>query len=56
MPRRDEQVELDPVVVLIPDEPGQSMDEWLASLTRDEPIELAVSAADLVREVRSEHE
>ena len=56
MPHRDEQVELDPAVVPIPDDGGRSMDDWLASLMRDEPIELRVSAAELVAEVRAAQE
>lgn len=56
MARRSEDIESDPAVVLIGDDGEQSVDEWLASLRRLEPIELTVSAADLVAEARAEQE
>lgn len=57
MPRPVLDSELDPVIVLIPDDTEGSMDDWLASLPRDEPpIELPVPAAELIAEVRRESE
>ena len=47
----------DPVIVLIPDDIEGSMDEWLASLPRDEPpIEPPSPASELIAEVRRESE
>jgi hypothetical protein len=56
MVRRPEDFEIDPVVVLIPDTPKMTMDEWLAALRTDGPTELSVSAAELVAEARAEGE
>ena len=56
MARRMDAFELDPAIVPIPDTYEISMDEWLASLRRDEPTALGVSGAELVAEARSEAE
>jgi hypothetical protein len=48
--------ELDPTIVPIPDTYEISMDDWLASLRRDEPTALVVSGAELVAEARAEAE
>ena len=56
MARRPEDFEIDPVVVLIPDAPTITMDEWLAALRTDGPVDLPVSAAELVAEARAEAE
>ncbi len=46
----------DPAVVPIADDSDGSIDDWLTSLMRDEPIELSVTGADLVAEARAEQE
>ncbi len=56
MARLAKDIELDPVVVPILDERDLSMDDWLASLLHDEPVELSISGADLVAEGRAEQE
>lgn len=56
MARLANNIELDPVVVPIPDDRDLSMDDWLASLIHDEPVELSISGADLVAEARAEQE
>lgn len=56
MARRVKALDPDPAVVPIVDDSDGSMDDWLRSLVRDEPIELAVSGADLVAEARAEQE
>lgn len=56
MARRAEDFELDPVVVPIPDDGEGSVDEWLASLLHDEPIELPIPAAQLLADVRANQE
>ena len=43
-------------VVPIPDDPTVSVDEWLSSLMREDPIELPITAAELVAEARHEAE
>lgn len=56
VPRRAPEID-DPAIVLIPDDTEGSMDDWLASLPRDEPpITLPISAAELIAEVRRESE
>lgn len=48
--------EEDPVIVVIPGGDG-NMDDWLASLVRDDPpIDLGMTAAELIAEVRREAE
>ena len=43
----------DPVIVLIEDEdPTMTVDEWLALVSTDEPVDLGSSAAELLREAR----
>jgi len=45
----------DPAIVIIPDIRDGNMDEWLASLPDDKPpVDLPVSAAELVAEMRRE--
>lgn len=45
--------ELDPVVVPIVDsEPTMTLHEWLAALDEREPVELGMSAAQLLAEAR----
>jgi len=46
----------DPAVVPIVDDSDGSLDDWLRSLVRDEPLELSVTGADLVAEARAEQE
>lgn len=46
----------DPAVVPIADDSDGSIDDWLRSLMRDEPIELSVTGAELVAEARAEQE
>jgi hypothetical protein len=49
--------ELDPAVVPIPDDTTGSVDDWLASLRSDgPPVELTISAAELVAQARHETE
>ena len=48
--------ELDPAVVVIPETYSTTMDEWLASLRREEPTSLIVPSAELVAEARAEAE
>ena len=56
VPRRAPEID-DPAIIVIPDDTEGSMDDWLASLPRDEPpIELPVPAAELIAEVRRESE
>lgn len=59
MARRTEDFEIDPVIVPIEDGTDTSpaaVQAWLASLHRDEPVELTVSVADIVREIREHGE
>jgi hypothetical protein len=56
MARRADDIASDPALVLIDDHHTLSMDEWLASMMRGEPIELMISAAELVTEGRAEQE
>jgi hypothetical protein len=55
VPRPNVDFELDPAVVLIPDDVQGDVDEWLHSLRHDgEPAELDVTGAELVAEARDE--
>ena len=59
MARRTEDFEIDPVIVPIEDGTDTSpaaVQAWLASLHRDETVELTVSVADIVREIREHGE
>ncbi len=59
MARRTEDFEIDPVIVPIEDGTDTSpaaVQAWLASLHRDEAVELTVSVADIVREIREHGE
>lgn len=56
MARRVKDLELDPVVVPIPDDYKLSMDDWLGSLLRSEPVDLPISGAELVAEARAAQE
>jgi len=59
MARRTEDFEIDPTVVPIDDSTDTSpaaMEAWLASLRGDEPVNLSVSAAEIVREIREHGE
>lgn len=52
MVRRAE--EHDPAVVLINDEePSMTFEEWLALIADDEPVDLGISAAELLAEARA---
>ncbi len=43
----------DPLIVLLDDdEPTGTLDEWLANLTLDEPTDVDVGAAAILREIR----
>lgn len=44
--------EIDSVVVPIEDEPTVTLEEWFALVDLDEPVELGVSAAQLLAEAR----
>lgn len=44
--------EIDSVVVPIGEEPTMTLDEWLALVDLGEPVDLGVSAADLLAEAR----
>jgi hypothetical protein len=44
--------EIDSVVVPIHDEPTVTLEEWFALVDLDEPVELGVSAAQLLTEAR----
>ena len=55
MPRRIDDVELDPTIVLIADDVDSSpaaVGSWFESLKRLEPVDTTISAAQLVREIR----
>lgn len=57
MPRRIDDLERDPAIVVIPDGADGNLDDWLASLRRDgPPTELPVSAAELVADARRDYE
>lgn len=59
MARRTEDFEIDPAIVPIDDGTDTSpaaMDAWLASLRRDEPVNIAASAAEIVRDIREHGE
>ena len=59
MVRRTEDFEIDPVIVPIEDGTDTSraaVQAWLASLHRDETVELTVSVAEIVREIREHGE
>lgn len=57
MVRLIEESASDGPVVRIPDDfPKVSVDEWLSLLMREDPIELPISAAELVAETRREVE
>ena len=59
MARRTEDFEIDPTIVPIDDSTDTSpaaMEAWLASLHRDEPVNLSVSTAEVVREIREHGE
>jgi hypothetical protein len=59
MARRTEDFEIDPAIVPIDDGADTSsgaIEVWLASLHEDEPVNLSVSAADIVRAIREHGE
>jgi hypothetical protein len=59
MARRTEDFEIDPAIVPIDDGTDTSpaaIEAWLASLHGDEPVNLSVSAAEVVREIREHGE
>ena len=57
MARRADEVPEDPVLVLIgDDEPTMTFDEWLAGLAPDEPTDVDVGAAEIIREMREHGE
>lgn len=57
MARRPDDVPVDPVIVVIEEpEPTMTFDEWLALVATDEPVELDIPAADLIRELREHGE
>lgn len=55
--RRADELPNDPVLVLIDDgEPTMTFDEWLTSLTLDEPTDFDAGAAEILREIREHGE
>jgi hypothetical protein len=59
MARRTDDFEIDPAIVPIDDATDTSpaaIDVWLASLRGDEPVNLSVSAAEVVRDIREHGE
>jgi hypothetical protein len=53
MAREAEEFAADPVVVLIEEEaPTMTFEEWLDLVGQDEPVDLGVSAAELLAEAR----
>ena len=52
--RRTEDIANDPAIVVIDDgnEPTMTFDEWLALIDDDEPTEIDLNAADILREFR----
>jgi len=59
MARRTEDFEIDPTIVPIDDGADTSpaaREAWLASLRGDEPVNLSVSAAEVVRVIREHGE
>lgn len=55
--RRALDIENDPAIVVIPDGADGNLDDWLASLRHDgPPIDLGISAAELVAEARRDFE
>lgn len=57
MVRGAEDFELDPAVVLIDDvAPSLTFEEWLGIVGNDEPVDLGMSAAELLAEAREHGE
>lgn len=57
MARRADELPEDPVVVVIEDEePTMTFDEWLAIVALDEPTDVDVGAAGILREIREHGE
>ena len=57
MARRADELPNDPVLVLIDDdEPSTTFDDWLTSLTLDEPTDVDAGAAEILREIREHGE
>ena len=57
MARRADELPADPVLVLIDDdEPSTTFDDWLTSLTLDEPTDVDAGAAEILREIREHGE
>jgi len=57
MARRADELPNDPVLVLIDDdEPSTTLDDWLTSLTSDEPTDVDAGAAEILREIREHGE
>lgn len=57
MARRADELPNDPLLVLIDDdEPGTTFDDWLTSLTLDEPTDVDAGAAEILREIRDHGE
>lgn len=59
MARRTEDFEIDPAIVPIDDDSDTSpaaMDAWLVTLHHDEPVNLSVSVAEIVRNIREHGE
>jgi hypothetical protein len=56
MAREPRDLEGDETVVLVDPVPDGDMDVWFASLMRNEPTELPLTAADLVAGARAEAE
>ena len=59
MVRRTEDFEIDPVIVAIEDGTDTSpaaVQAWLATLHGDEPVEITVSVAEIVGEIREHGE
>ncbi|MCA1705627.1 MAG: hypothetical protein LC808_21155 [Actinobacteria bacterium] len=57
MARRADELPNDPVLVLIDDEePTMTFDDWLTSLTLDEPTDVDAGADEILREIREHGE
>jgi hypothetical protein len=54
--KRPVDVEIDPVVVPINDEPGTDSRDWIAGRTSVESVDIGGTAADIIRDIREHGE